>query len=212
MSAVSNTLKGHSPARVLMHRWLSDRLVDAPATLDLGCGSQSYADLLPRRVVGVDLEGAGAVRADLEKPLPFSAQSFDQVLMLNVLELIYDEEGLIDEVFRVLRPGGSLLLWNPFLIPVHHEPHDYRRMTERLLRRRLLEAGFDIEETASHGGLGLVIATFVAHLLAPVPVLPPLSHLTGFVLQGIVDRVKPSNASTWPLSVSAVARRPSVEV
>jgi SAM-dependent methyltransferase len=44
--------------------------------------------------------------ADLDEPLPFDAGSLDRVVSMNVAENLLDPPALLDECFRVLRPGG----------------------------------------------------------------------------------------------------------
>jgi SAM-dependent methyltransferase len=206
VTVLADLARGHSPARVLMHRWLrGTRGLESPV-LDLGCGGQTYAPLLDgHRVVGVDLSGSGDIRADLERPLPFCDDTFPTVVLFNVLELVRNDAQLLREIRRVLRPGGRLVLWTPFLIPVHHQPRDYRRHTGLLLEKLLGEADFTRITVTPHGGLGLVVGTFGAHLAAPVPFLPRLTHAAAFGVQRAVDVVRPRNAETWPVSFSAQA-------
>lgn len=45
--------------------------------------------------------------------LPFEDQSFDKVLCLDVFEHVADEQKTADEIFRVLKPGGTLVLSVP---------------------------------------------------------------------------------------------------
>lgn len=45
-------------------------------------------------------------------PLPFRPQSFDIVVSLEMLEFVPDQTAMIEEMIRVLRPGGWLLLTN----------------------------------------------------------------------------------------------------
>lgn len=45
--------------------------------------------------------------------LPFESQSFDKVLCLDTLEHVQDEAKAIDEIHRVLKPGGSVILSVP---------------------------------------------------------------------------------------------------
>lgn len=45
--------------------------------------------------------------------LPFAAESFDMVTMFDVLEHIPDDQGAIAEAWRVLKPGGTLLISTP---------------------------------------------------------------------------------------------------
>jgi SAM-dependent methyltransferase len=47
---------------------------------------------------------------DAREPLPFSAQSFDLVVCIGVLEGLREPKKLLDELVRVLRPAGRLVL------------------------------------------------------------------------------------------------------
>lgn len=100
--------------------------------LDVGCGPGFYAAALSERgatVVGIEgsaellehararTEGAAASGAvelrqhDLETRLGFAADaSFDLAVCALVIHHIRDRAGLLSEVFRVLRPGGRLLI------------------------------------------------------------------------------------------------------
>ncbi len=60
-----------------------------------------------------DLLGDERVRsliADLDEPLPFADASLDRVISVNVAEHVADPSAHLDECFRVLRPGGLLVL------------------------------------------------------------------------------------------------------
>jgi SAM-dependent methyltransferase len=98
--------------------------------LDVGCGAGHYAEALLARgaaeVVGLDgsetmleharrrLGEAAPLRLhDLEEPLNFLADaSFDLVVMALVYHHVEARRQLLDELFRVLRPGGALLVSN----------------------------------------------------------------------------------------------------
>ncbi len=74
---------------------------------------------------------------DLEKPLPIATQSYDHVLLINVLEHIFNYKELLQESVRVLKPGGTIVIIVPFLFPVHPSPHDFRRFTAETLQKEL---------------------------------------------------------------------------
>ena len=141
------------------YRWFEHRLANLPAdaaVLDIGCGPGHFRDLLSgQKVIGLDIQTYPAANmiADLARPLPLVDGSVDAVLASHLLEHIYQPRNLMDEVFRVLKPGGCLFMVTPFLIKLHQEPHDYLRYTEHWYRRALAEAGFSPVEIDSIGGL-----------------------------------------------------------
>lgn len=99
------------------------RFVPRGATVcDVGCGSSRILGDLPG-AVGVDLRftkllfmrrtGNPLLQADGMR-LPFADGAFDCVLCSQVIEHIPEENGhLIDELTRILRPGGTLILGTP---------------------------------------------------------------------------------------------------
>lgn len=57
--------------------------------------------------------------------LPFAEATFDGVLVTEVLEHCINPQAAVREVFRVLRPGGLLLVTSPCCWPAHGTP-DYK--------------------------------------------------------------------------------------
>ncbi|MFA6096450.1 MAG: class I SAM-dependent methyltransferase [Candidatus Paceibacterota bacterium] len=94
--------------------------------LDLGCGDGRLSAELVRKgheVWGVDIfpngiedakkKGINAIEADIEAKLPFQDSAFDLVLALDTLEHLYDEEGVLKEVFRILKADGKVIISYP---------------------------------------------------------------------------------------------------
>ncbi|MHC5021578.1 MAG: methyltransferase domain-containing protein, partial [Planctomycetota bacterium] len=120
------------------------------------------------------------VRADFEATLPFADGSIDRVMLLNVLEHIYEHRKLLSELRRVLKPGGKMYFYVPFFIVIHRHPHDFYRYTDEALERMMNEAGFANADIIAHGGFFHTVGTFWDWLCrAPLP-FRWLSFLTTF--------------------------------
>jgi SAM-dependent methyltransferase len=88
--------------------------------LDAGCGTGLNLASLPPGSVGIDLNprnialvrsrlsGHIAVEGDIED-MPFADATFASVLCTEVLEHVPHPESALDEIHRVLRPGGVLI-------------------------------------------------------------------------------------------------------
>jgi SAM-dependent methyltransferase len=117
------------------------------SVIDLGGGEDSgYRNIFKGTytITSANLDGhdTSAIHCDLEKPLPIADASYDGVLMINTLEHIYHARELVQESFRISRPGADVIIAVPFLFPVHPSPSDYWRFTEETLSRMLTDAGY----------------------------------------------------------------------
>jgi SAM-dependent methyltransferase len=99
--------------------------------LDVGCGQQPYRAWLTRarEYVGVYVEPGAGVDAVISpgEAWPLPDASFDAVLCTQVLEHDSDPSHTLDEISRVLVPGGTGVISVPFAYNEHMAPHDYRR-------------------------------------------------------------------------------------
>ncbi|MGE5778710.1 MAG: glycosyltransferase [Hyphomicrobiales bacterium] len=62
--------------------------------------------------------------------LPFKEELFSAVICLNAFEHYREPAGVLAEIKRILRPGGSLFLHTAFLQPLHEAPHHYFNCTK----------------------------------------------------------------------------------
>jgi SAM-dependent methyltransferase len=84
--------------------------------------------------------------------LPFRDSVFDRVFALNVFEHLIDPKRAATEIFRVLKPGGTVAIHTAFLQSLHEEPHHYYNATEFGVREWF--AGFEINAITVTGNFG----------------------------------------------------------
>ena len=102
--------------------------------LDLGCGNGKY-DLEIEKTIGVNILGVDVSRnalkkakekgiqtkyVDVERKLPFKSGTFDAVLCFEVIEHVFDTDLLANEITRVLKKKGLLILTTPNLAVWHN--------------------------------------------------------------------------------------------
>jgi len=156
--------------------------------LDVGCGGMPYTSVVEDRISsydGLDInprtEGVRFVCSVMDM-VPVESGSYDTVLCSEVLEHVPYPTTAVEEMSRVLRPGGKLIISVPFLSRLHEEPNDFQRFTEHGLRLLLSDAGFEVEFVESIG----TVASFLAHQVSSAIVLPtwgiPILRWPVFVL------------------------------
>jgi SAM-dependent methyltransferase len=147
--------------------------------LDLGCGNVPLYDMYRASIgsaVCVDWPRSYHGRAhvdvacDLNQPLPFASQTFDTVVVSDVIEHLFDYQTAWSEMARVLRPSGRLIIGVPFLYWLHEEPYDYFRPTEFALRRYCERHALRVVTLEPYGGAVDVIFDIIAkHLGVAAP-------------------------------------------
>jgi ubiquinone/menaquinone biosynthesis C-methylase UbiE len=148
--------------------------------LDAGCGTGLNLKYLQTRgdSVGLDISedalGFSRVRGSTSlvcgsaDRLPIKSKVFDLVLALDVIEHIEDDNSAIREFYRVLRPGGWLVvtvpafmsLWSEHDQAVHHK----RRYAMSEILKNLQSGGFKIEY-ASYWNFLLFMPVFGIRLI-----------------------------------------------
>ncbi len=94
--------------------------------LDVGCGDGSFSHHVKNKfneIYGAEIAKEAAFIAqkrnvsasvmDLNSSLSYKDNTFDAVTCLDVVEHLLDPDSLIDEIYRVLRPDGQLVLTTP---------------------------------------------------------------------------------------------------
>lgn len=125
-------------------------------TLDLGAGSAKYREMIKQRASkyvtfdiapGPNIDVVGDVHH-----LPFDDRSFDTVVCTQVMEHVKEPWLMVEEIARILTPGGRCILTAPFNVPYHADPFDYYRYTLEGGSHLFTRAGFEIIESLKYGG------------------------------------------------------------
>ena len=170
------------------------------AVLDAGAGKTPYKSLFEHAhyesadFCQVDDKAYGEITyvCDLAH-IPVTDNKYDLVLLTQVLEHVPEPRPVLQELYRIIKPGGALWLTAPLYYEEHDIPYDFYRYTQYGLSHLMNTTGFKIEEltwlegyygTLSHqlinayralplkpreygGGIGGILASMTAVLLRP---------------------------------------------
>lgn len=118
--------------------------------VDLGCGEAPYKNYFLQYVekyVGVDWSGSyhnikADVISDLNEKIDLPDEYADVAVSISVMEHLREPQIFLNEVYRILKKGGYLILQVPWQWWVHEAPYDYFRYTPYALEYMLTKAGF----------------------------------------------------------------------
>jgi len=116
--------------------------------LDVGAGRGDFAALFQgRNYLALDVYPYPEVDivCDLTHCNPFRSASLDAILLMNVLEHVYEAHALLARLGEMLKPGGTILIAIPFLVKMHQEPLDFVRYTHYALERMGADQGLTLE-------------------------------------------------------------------
>ena len=124
--------------------------------LDFGCGSGNYVvptaklvgeagrvyaldisrgalDRVEKKAKEEGLENIVQIDASVDEGIRLEDETIDLMLMIDVLQEIDDKEALLDEAYRILKPGGVLTIY-----PMH--------VTEKVVERLATIKGFNLKD------------------------------------------------------------------
>lgn len=165
----SKPSKFHSNRK--LHNWLiyniGDKYMEKYSHLykgdvvDLGCGEAPYREYFLQYAdsyLGVDWaesihDTKADVVADLNKPIEgVEDAKADTVVSIATLEHLSEPQVMLDEAFRILKPGGMFMMQTPWQWMTHEAPYDFFRYSEYGLKHIMEKAGFtDVKIEAQSG-------------------------------------------------------------
>lgn len=165
-------------------RRLLGRIGPARTVLNAGSGEGLFSSLLltipeVRQVTEMDFSYRSQRRLPADRrqrivaasltAVPASNGVFDLVLCTEVLEHIDDDAAALDELRRVLAPGGWLLITVPTPPAVHDPAHVREGYAPEDLTRMLTARGLEVVETAfcMHAAFKLIMRVWRRYGLMP---------------------------------------------
>lgn len=145
--------------------------------LDVGCGSMPYRSLFlanqPYECLEIDQlrwrEKPHVTHLYDGRKFNLAEHVYGVVLCTQTLEHSFWPEEMLGEIFRVLRPGGRLLLTAPLIWPEHEQPFDSQRFTSFGLVARLEKAGFEVRGVSkTNPGLATVVQLVIELVERPL--------------------------------------------
>lgn len=170
-----------SPLSYLLKLALSEKIqIIKGDVIDIGCGTMPYkksitASSAIKEYTTIDIEKRDNrvdIVGDVQNMNMVANNAYDTIICTNVLEHIPNPFQAMDEIYRIARPNGVLILSVPHLSRLHEEPNDFYRYTKYGLEYIINKSGFNMISITPVGGL----VSFVGHQLSSV-ILCSLWHI-----------------------------------
>lgn len=148
------------------------------------------------------------LKIDLEKKINFTELNFDNIILFNVLEHIFDFKNCINNCNNLLKNNGNFYGSVPFLFKIHGSPNDYFRYTEQAISKMLTNNGFsDIKIKVLGGGIFICFFCSVSGLTNKIPLLNNILLITCNFLDFIVSIFAKNIKSIFPLGYFFQAKK-----
>ena len=188
------------------------RPLECRRVLDFGAGGSPYRCLFPSsEYCRADLPGDANLDYQIQSDGTTNAPeaNFDCVLSTQVLEHVARPDVYLRECFRVLRPGGTLLLSTHGFFEEHGSPRDYYRWTPDGITYIINSAGFHTQKVYKLTSGGRAAAALLPQILwrladhkHPVGWVFAVANKALYLLRGPfekwVDRMFPEDALVSP--------------
>jgi len=206
---VKEIWQGRSVMRAFLNLRLTQETLNGK-TIDVGGGKHAdYLSFMKKdsqfELLHYDVKTGAEI--DFEKDLlPAEDGAYDTVLFLNVMEHIFNHQHIANEVVRIVRPGGRLIGFTPFLMLFHGDPNDYFRYTDEALQK-ILEKTSATNITVTPIAKGpFIAACHMVILWFPIPFRVPL-FLLSYWLDNFFLALKPEHGSRYALGYLFVAQK-----
>jgi SAM-dependent methyltransferase len=193
--------RGKSVLRAYLNQRLKTETLRGK-TIDIGGGKNAdYISFMKEtdncELVTFDNKSGATVDFETDR-LPAEDGAYDTVLFLNVMEHIYNHQHISREVLRIVKPGGQLVGFVPFLMWYHADHRDFFRYTHEALEKILERAGATNYKIEMIGAGPFIAASHMVLQSFPRVLRVPL-FLFHWTLDSIYQRLKGSGARPYAL-------------
>ncbi len=143
------------------HFMVNDKVIDIGGVKENKRGGFDI-NQYPLEIVyaNIDEQSQPDIVCDLTQ-IPVPNDSFDGVILGEVLEHVSEPKKALLEAYRILKPGGKALITTPFMYHIHAHPNDYLRYTDYWYSETLNDIGFCNIEISKQGGFPSVLANIL---------------------------------------------------
>lgn len=137
--------------------------------IDIGCGNKPYENIFTEKTteyIGCDIIQSNLQKVDIlceANKIPLADNSFETAFSTQTIEHVEDHQGLVNEAFRLLKPGGYTIVSGPMYWHLHEEPYDFFRFTKYGFQYVFEKAGFEMIEILPNGGMWSVAGQSLIH-------------------------------------------------
>jgi SAM-dependent methyltransferase len=212
---ISQCSSSTSLLRAFQNLDFKNRVKISHNTIDLGAkdGRYKYHDLIQKapdtKITFSDLHpmGPGILKIDFNEDFPIDSNLFNNILVFNVLEHVWDTRNILAESKRILAPGGTIFGSVPFLFRFHSDPSDFWRFTHESMMRLLEEAGFSEIEVIPHGVGCFSVSVNTFSNLLKFRIIISIVWLIALSLDQMLNKIWPQN-QTYYLGLYFKATKP----
>lgn len=168
-----------------------DKLASDALILDVGSGRGDFQAILKERdCLSLDIYPypESDVVADLTQFSPFKQNSFDMVVLMNVMEHVFDTRKLLQEIAAALKPGGVCVIAIPFLLKVHQAPYDFVRYTEFGLRNWVKQFNLEVALLEGYYDPIFLLEQSIGNIRFGI--LPRLTRINRILVRSLVKGIK----------------------
>jgi len=195
---------------------MTDRHFDK--ILDIGCGIGFVSQLFPNfDIVGVDIsDGMLAqnphkwIKASAEE-LPFEDSTFDYIICRSLLHHLDHPNEALDEMYRVLKPGGKWVCWDPNHGVLYELIRSIFQHTDRFSHLHHSFSDSALFEMIEKVGFKITEKRYIGYLAYPLIAFPDIInfHLpigVGRALMGLDELISKTcfKKLSWSLLVRAI--------